>query len=234
MKMPLVVVLCLVSALAGFFGGRLGHGETSAETRGPTKSTGSATAGSRGDADGKDDKAASAKGGSRSGSSKDDSTTLPDSFRNFLKAWNDQSLVLADGEEREVQAGDLIKLSQLMGMIGKADAADVAELKEVLKSSETGAEEIDTLKAMLLAPVLGRDVELRGAGALDEMIEKNAETEDDMFSDVMPMMVYTLAKQNAAEAEAWLKTFTARKDADDFTIDADELKALIQKAKKEK
>jgi hypothetical protein len=64
------------------------------------------------------------------------------------------------------------------------------------------------------------------------MVEKNAVEEDEMFSEALPMMLYTLAKQNPAEAEAWLKTFTARPDVDDFTLDADELKALIEKAKK--
>jgi hypothetical protein len=158
--------------------------------------------------------------------------TLPDSFREYFKALGDQKLVLADGEEREVAAGDLIRLSQLMGMIGKADAGDVAELKEVLKASDSGAEETDTLKSLLLAPVLGRDVELRGAAALDEMLDKNVETEDDNFSEALPMMVYTLARQNAGQAEAWFKSYKARED--DFTVDADELKALIQKAKTEK
>ncbi len=232
MKMPLVVVLCLVCALAGFFGGRIGHGEASTEAQGPTKSSGPATTGARGDAEGKDEKTANAKGGSRSGSSKEDASTLSESFRDFFTTLADQNLVLADGEEREVAAGDLIKLSQLMAMISKANAADVAELKEVLKTSESGAEETDVLKSMLLAPVLGRDVELRGATALDEMLDKNAETEDDNFSEVLPMMVYTLARQNSTEAEAWFKGYKARED--DFTVDADELQALIKKAKKGK
>jgi predicted RNA-binding protein associated with RNAse of E/G family len=45
------------------------------------------------------------------------------------------------------------------------------------------------------------------------------------------MMLYTLTRKNPAEAEAWLKTFQARPDVDDFTVDVDELKAVVEKGK---
>ena len=77
----------------------------------------------------------------------------------------------------------------------------------------------------------GRDIEIRGSAVLEETVEKAAVEEDDNFSEVLPMMAYTLAKRNPAEAEAWLKNFEARPDVDDFTVDVDELRAVIEKAK---
>jgi hypothetical protein len=234
--MPVVIVLCLVFALAGFFGGRMSGPEAAAETQGPAKSGGpGAGVSSRGDGDGKGDKdkSATAKGERRSGSGSSGSNSVPESFRAYLASLKDQNLVLADGEEREVVAADLAQLSQLMGSLSRADTADVAELKEVLTTLEEPIdEETEALKTLLLPALLGREVELRGAAALDEMVEKNAEEEDDIFSDALPAMAYTLAKQNAAEAERWYKTFMVRPDAEEFSIDTDELKALIEKGKK--
>lgn len=238
MKMPVVIVLCLVFALAGFFGGRLSGPEAPADAQGPSKSSGATTTGARGgDGEGKGekDKSANAKGERRSGSgnSNSNSNSVAESFRQYFASLKDQTLVLPDGEEREAVAADLARLSQLMGSISRADTADVAELKEVLTTLEEPVdEEADALKTLLLPALLGREVELRGAAALDEMVEKNAEEEDDIFSDALPAMAYTLAKQNAAEADAWYKTFMARPDAEEFSIDTDELKALIEKGKK--
>lgn len=231
MKMPVVIVLCLVVGLAGFFGGRMSSPEAPAQSQGATKSDGGASGTSRGGDDGKGEKTGATKGDRRTGSNSG-AKTLSESFNEYFTGLKDQKLVLADGEEREVLAADLAELSQLMGMISRSDKSDVAELKELLMSVEDTAEESEALKTLLLPALFGRDVELRGSAALDEMVEKNKDEEDDYFTDTLPMMVYTLAKQNPAEAEAWYKTFMARPDAEEFTVDTEELKALIAKGKK--
>ncbi|WP_035607278.1 hypothetical protein [Haloferula sp. BvORR071] len=232
MKMPVVIALCLGFAIAGFFGGRLSGKDGGTATAGETTTTGAgSTKSSRPDPDDRPEKTGAGKSDRRSISSNSNST-LAGSLGEFIKSWSDQNIVLADGEEREVLAADLGQLSRLMASIGRADAADVAELRELLNPTDETSEETDMLKHLMLLPVLGREVELRGSAALDEMLDKNKETEDDIFSEAMPLMLYTLAKQNPAEAEKWLKTFKARSDADDFTLDADELKAIIEKSKK--
>ena len=236
MKMPVVIVLCLVFALAGFFGGRMSGSGAPADAQASGKSGGSGSGGSsRGDGEGRGDKekSATAKGERRTGSGSSGSNSLPQSFREYFEAMKDQDLVLADGEEREVLVEDLTKLSQLTGALSRADKADVAELKEYLMTLEEPLDpEQEMLKTMLLRPLFGREVELRGAAALDEMVEKNQEEEDDIFSEILPLMVYSLAKQNPAEAEAWYTNFMKRPDAEEFSVDTDELKALIEKGKK--
>ena len=227
--MPATIALCIAFAIAGFFGGKLSsksESDSSATGNGPTLSSKSSRQDDEGSGSG-----ASSKTGPRTIASTA-STTLSDSFREFLKGWSDPKLTLADGDEREVLTGDLNKLNQLIASIGRADAADLAEIKEVLKTGEETPEETEMLVSLLQLPLLGREVELRGSAALEDMVEKNKEEEDDIFSEAMPLMLYTLAKQNPAEAEAWLKTFAARPDADDFTLDVDELKAVIEKSKK--
>ncbi|WP_367874975.1 hypothetical protein [Luteolibacter sp. Populi] len=229
--MPATTALCIAFAIAGFFGGKLSSkGEPDSSPPGGNRGFEISSKSPRPDDEGSN--SGSPAKTHRPTVASAGPTSLSDSFREFLKGWNDPKLTLEDGDEREVLTGDLNKLNQLIASIGRADAADLAELKEVLKTGEETPEETEMLVALLQLPLLGREVELRGSAALEDMVEKNKEEEDEIFSDAMPMMLYTLAKQNPAEAEAWLKTFSARPDADDFTLDVDELKAVIEKSKK--
>jgi hypothetical protein len=232
-KLPIVIVLCLVFAGIGFFGGRIsGKPEDSgAASESGNPLAGGSSAKSRDDED-------SGRGRNMSGSKSERRTAssagpkkLVDSLNDLLATWNKPGIVLADGDEREVLHADLAELSELLAAINRADAADLVEIRELLLNTDDVTIEGEMLNSLLILPLTGRDIELRGAAVLDETVEKSAVEEDDTFSETLPMMLYTLARKNPAEAEAWLKTFEARPDVDDFTVDVDELKAMIEKGK---
>lgn len=233
MKLPIVLLLCLVFATLGFLGGKLSsNSQASKVSEAPGRQPGTSPAGSRG----ADDDSSRGKGmaGAKSGhrtTSSDANKRLADSLRELLTTWNKPALTLDNGDEREVLHTDLGELSEVMAAINRADAADLAELRELLMNTDETTEEGQMLNALLILPLTGRDIELRGAAVLEETVEKAAVEEDDNFSEILPMMLYTLTRKNPAEAEAWLKTFQARPDVDDFTVDVDELKAVVEKGK---
>lgn len=233
MKLPIVVVLCLVFAAIGFFGGKI-----SSQPEGAAKSAESGKqAGGSGGAtgrEGEDEARKRGMSGSKSGrrtGSPGAEKRLADSLRDLLATWNKPDLVLANGDEREVLHTDLGELNEILASISRADAADLAELRELLLNTDETTEDGEVFNTLLMLPLTGRDIELRGAAVLEETVEKAAVEEDDNFSEILPIMLYTLTKKNPAEAEAWLKTFEARPDVDDFTVDVDELKAVIEKGK---
>jgi hypothetical protein len=231
-KLPIVIVLCLVFAGIGFFSGRMsGKPQGSDAGSEPGKHlAGDSSAKSRDDDDPGRGRMAGSKSERRTGSSAGPKK-LVDSLEDLLATWSKPGIVLADGDEREVLHTDLAELSELLAAINRADAADLAELRDLLLNTEDTTIEGEMLNALLILPLTGRDIELRGAAVLEETVEKSAVEEDDNFSEILPMMLYTLARKNPAEAEAWLKTFEARPDVDDFTVDVDELKAMIEKGK---
>ena len=233
MKLPVAPVLCLVFAAIGFLGGRLsGKAEGSLAATESAKHAVNATgtdrrddeegSRSRGMAGSKSERRTNSPGGQK---------RLAESLREILATWNKPSLVLANGDEREVLHTDLGELSDILAALSRADAADLAELRELLVNTEETTTEGEIFNALLMLPLVGRDIELRGAAVLEETVEKAAVEEDENFSEILPMMLYTLARKNPAEAEAWLKTFEARPDVDDFTVDVDELKAVVEKGK---
>ena len=233
MKLPFAVLLCLVFATIGFLGGRMsGKSEGPDTGTEPTKHSGSASGASRqDDEDGSRNRSMAGSKSERRTAAPDGKKRLADSLRELLATWNKPTLVLADGDEREVLHTDLGELSAVMAAISRADAADLAELRELLLDTDETTEEGQMLNALLILPLTGRDIELRGAAVLEETVEKAAVEEDDNFSEILPMMLYTLTRKNPAEAESWLKTFEARPDVDDFTVDVEELKAVIEKGK---
>lgn len=243
MKLPIALILCAVFGAVGFIGGRFsgkpvgsGSPDTPAkaevrDAQGPGRGGDDDSIRSRNPAGSKTERRTSS-------SNQGGSTRLADSLREILATWNKPGIVLENGDERDVLHADLGRLSEIMASIGRADAADLAEIRDVLLKEEESGEngndismEGEMLKALLILPLTGRDIELRGSAVLDEAVEKSAEVEDDMFSEMLPMMLYSLARQNPAEAETWLKSFQARPDVDDFTVDVDELKAVIEKGK---
>jgi hypothetical protein len=232
-KVPVALVLCLVFAALGFLGGRLsGKAERSDAGADSAKQTGNAAGASRRDED--DDSRNRGMAGTKSerrSNSSGGEKRLADSLRELLATWNKPTLVLAEGDEREVLHTDLGELGDILAAINRADAADLAELRELLMDTDETTTEGELLNALLMLPLVGRDIELRGAAVLEETVEKAAVEEDDQFSEMLPIMLYTLTRKNPAEAEAWLKTFEARPDVDDFTVDVDELKAVVEKGK---
>ena len=233
MKVPVALVLCVVFAALGFLGGRLsGKAEGSDAGTESAKQAGNATATSRrDDDDGSRNRGMATSKTERRASSSGGEKRLADSLRELLAIWNKPTLVLAEGDEREVLHTDLGELGDILAAINRADAADLAELRELLLNKDETTDDGEILNALLMLPLTGRDIELRGAAVLEETVEKAAVEEDENFSEILPMMLYTLARKNPAEAEAWLKTFESRPDVDDFTVDVDELKAVVEKGK---
>lgn len=230
-KVPFVLILCLVFAMIGFFGGRISDKPEEAAGDAVAKTGSDSPAGaSRGD-DPDAKRGAAGKKSERRTNSSGGEKRLADELKDLLATWNKPDIALADGDQREILHTDLGELSRILTAIGRADAGDLAEMRELLMKTEETTEDGEILNALLMLPLIGRDIEIRGAAVLEETVEKAAIEEDDNFSEILPMMAYTLAKRNPAEAEAWLKTFEARPDVDDFTVDVDELKAVIEKGK---
>lgn len=230
-KLPFVLILCLVFAMIGFFGGKISGKSADGEDDPSAKpGSGAVVSGPRGE-DPDSRRGTAGKKSERRTSSSGGEKRLPDELKELLATWNKPDVKVEEGDEREILHADLGELSQILASISRADAGDLAELREMLMKTEETTDDGEILNALLMLPLIGRDIEIRGSAVLEETVEKAAVEEDDNFSEVLPMMAYTLAKRNPAEAEAWLKNFEARPDVDDFTVDVDELRAVIEKAK---
>ncbi len=126
---------------------------------------------------------------------------------------------------------DLAKFSHIMSSLEKTTEADIAELKEMVKADEHPQDDAEILEALVTLPLLGRDIQLRGGRALDAEIDRALEDPlDTEVEEMLPIMLYSLALQNPAEAEAWLESYSNREDVEDLLIDREELQAAIEKA----
>ncbi len=234
MKLSGAIAMSLACALAGFFGGRLSQG-SSAEGASGGKS-GAAAGGANGSPGGTEATASAAKGSgkrsNRGSSGGKKQGPLADALRDIVASWNDQNLELEDGSNSELLLFDLGKLSHIMSSLEKTTEADITELKDVARANDDSSEDAAVLEALVALPLLGRDIQLRGSRALDAEIERALEDPmETEVEEILPIMIYSLALQNPAEAEAWLEGFSKRPEAEDLLIDEEELKAAIEKAK---
>ena len=233
MKMSGAIAMSLACALAGYFGGRISSSPASAPDT--SVSAQGSPSGDPASTDSPGRPLAPRKNGSRDTGDRAGKKrgSLADSLAEMLHSWNHQDVVMPGGAESELLLFDMAKFSRIMASLQKTTAADISELKDMLNSDEEDeSEETEILKALVMLPVLARDIELRGARALDAEIERGLE--DPIESDVeeiLPTMAYTLAIQNPEEAEQWLESLSSRDDLDDLLIDEDELQAAIDKAK---
>src|SRR5690606_25666757 len=99
--------------------------------------------------------------------------------------------------------------SHIMSSLEKTTEADIAELKEMVKADEHPEDDAEILEALVTLPLLGRDIQLRGSRALDAEIDRALEDPiDTEVEEMLPIMLYSLALQNPAEAESWLENFS--------------------------
>lgn len=233
MKMSGAIAMSVACALAGFFGGRLSQDPASAK-----KGNDETAERSGGRAGGTDDsgrntsgKLGSSKSGSRS-SNGAKGGTLSETLREIVGAWNNQDVTMPDGSETELLLFDLAKFGKIMSSLDKTSEADIAEIRDLIRTDEDSSEEAEVLKTLVTLPLIGRDIELRGARALDDEIDRALE--DPIESDaeeILPIMIYSLAVQDPAQAEAWLENYSKREDVDELLVDTEELQAAIDKAK---
>jgi len=237
MKWSGAIAMSLACAVAGFFGGRISSGAApapadSAEVQSP-KATGNTSASTTDERDERPSKSGGRDPGGRKTlkPAKPNGNQLVTDLEEIVKSWSNQKVILEDGEEREITLFDLGKLSRIMTAIGRTNEADIALLREIIKAEDDTSEEGEVLGLLVSLPLLGRDIELRGSTVLDEELAKVNEEDDGSIEEILPTMLFSLAKRSPAEAEAWLDTFSKRPDVDDFVLDVDELKATIAKSK---
>jgi hypothetical protein len=159
---------------------------------------------------------------------------LAATLQEIVNSFNDPGITLPDGSESELLLFDLAKFQRVMSSIDKSSEADIAELRELIVPGEDATEDAHTLHTIVSLPLLARDIQLRGGRALDDEIARAIE--DPVETNVettLPTMIYSLAIQSPAEAEAWLESYMKRTDTDDLIVDTDELRAAIDKAKQE-
>ncbi|QJE95649.1 hypothetical protein [Luteolibacter luteus] len=234
MKSSVAIAISLACAAAGFFGGRL------SQSPGPSGSRGDATAqetkskdgGARERAEKSSNKSSARRSSSRS--NKPVSSPLAASLQEVVNSFNNQDLTMPDGSQSELLLFDLSKLERVMSSIDKASEAELAELKELVRTNEESSEDALILQTLISLPLLAREIQLHGARALDDEVTKALEDPvETNIEETLPTMIYTLALQNPTEAEEWLETYAKRTDTDELIIDNDELRAAIDKAKQD-
>lgn len=233
MKMSGAIAMSVAFALAGFFGGRLSQDPASAAKNSDEAAERSGNrAGAAGDSGRTPSgKSGSSKSGNRS-TAGGKGGTLSETLREIVGAWNNQDVTMPDGSETELLLFDLSKFSKIMSSLDKTTEADITEIRDMIRTDEDSSEEAEVLKTLVTLPLIGRDIELRGARALDDEIDRALE--DPIESDaeeMLPIMIYSLAVQDPAQAEAWLENYSKRDDVDELLVDTEELQAAIDKAK---
>lgn len=234
MKSSVAVAISLACAAAGFFGGRLsqpsGPADGTAATTLQDKKSKRSTAGG-------DPEKSTSKSGSRRPSQRPNKPVhgpLATSLQEVVDAFNHQDITLPDGSQTELLLFDLAKFSRVISSIDKSSEADLAELRELVRTNEDSTEDANTLEALVALPLLGRDIQIRGGRALDDEITRALEDPvESEVEEILPTMIYSLAIQNPTEAEAWLEGYMKRTDVEDLIVDTDELRAAIDKAKQD-
>jgi hypothetical protein len=235
MKSSVAVAVSLACAIAGFFGGRLSQSSKPADGTGAAVSQ--ETKSKRGAA-GNDAEKSSTKSGARRSSPRSSNKPvhgpLAATLQEVVNSFNNQDITLPDGSESELLLFDLAKFQRVMSAIDKSSEADIAELRELVRTNEDSTEDASTLQTVISLPLLARDIQLRGGRALDDEVARAIEDPvESNVEAVLPTMIYSLAIQSPAEAEAWLESYMKRTDTDDLIIDTDELRAAIDKARQE-
>jgi hypothetical protein len=235
MKWPVALAMSLVFAALGFLGGRMSPASTPDEA---TKGTSPRENGRQGTASsGSERSMSSTKSGERRIHRRAPGTVkaqgpLAESLQALVEAFNNKDITLPDGTDSELLLFDMAKFSHVLSAIESASQADVDQLRELVRTNEDSSEEADILETIVALPLLSRDIQLRGATALDAEISRALEDPvQTNVEEVLPSMAYTLALQNPSEAEQWLERFNKREDLDELIIDPEELQAAIDKAK---
>lgn len=235
MKSSVAVAISLACAAAGFFGGRLTQSPASAESK--DAATAQETKSKQGMGGDRPERSSSKSGARRSSSRTSNKAVhgpLAATLQEVVNSFNNQDITLPDGSESELLLFDLEKFQRVMASINQSSEADIAELKDLVRTNEDSTEDAHMLQMIISLPLLAREIQLRGARALDDELTKAIEDPVETNIEVtLPTMIYSLAIQNPDEAEAWLESYKQRTDTDELIIDADELRAAIDKAKQE-
>ncbi|WP_193210655.1 hypothetical protein, partial [Luteolibacter marinus] len=154
-----------------------------------------------------------------------------DLTREMIDRWNQQDIVLPDGEESELLLFDLTRFGKLVESLVRLNDDEIAGIRPALLPENNDSYEADNLKITAGLLVAGREIELHGIKALDDTVARAlADPENAEIEDIMPVMLYTLAKQDPTAAEKWWAENSKRDDLDDF-FDMDEMKAALEKSR---